>query len=63
MTKPIINDQGDIREMNNEEFAQYKIDQAHHAAQEEAEAQKEIAKAALLEKLGITKEEAQLLLS
>ncbi len=50
------------REMNDAEFAQYEADQAAQAAaQAEAEA-KAIAKAALLTRLGITAEEAQLLL-
>lgn len=51
------------REMNAAEFAQYEIDQAEFAA-EKAEAQaKADAKAALLAKLGITEDEAKLLLS
>jgi hypothetical protein len=51
------------REMNDQEFAQYEADQAASAArQAEAEA-KATAKAALLTKLGITAEEAKLLLS
>jgi hypothetical protein len=51
------------REMNDAEFAQYEADQAAQAeAQAEAEA-KAIAKAALLEQLGITEEQAKLLLS
>jgi hypothetical protein len=50
------------REMNDAEFAQYEADQAAQAeAQAEAEA-KATAKAALLAQLGITAEEAQLLL-
>jgi len=50
------------REMNDEEFVQYQADQASNAvAQAEAES-KAAAKAALLSKLGITAEEAQLLL-
>ncbi len=51
------------REMTNAEFAIYEADQATQAiAKAEAEA-KATAKAALLDKLGITAEEAQLLLS
>jgi len=51
------------REMNDAEFAQYEADQAAQAtAQAEAEA-KATAKAALLEQLGITEEQAKLLLS
>jgi hypothetical protein len=51
------------REMNDAEFAQYEADKAEQAiAQAEAEA-KSTAKADLLAKLGITAEEARLLLS
>ena len=51
------------REMNTAEFAQYEIDKANAIAkQAEAEA-KATAKAALLTRLGITAEEATLLLS
>ena len=50
------------REMNDQEFAQYEAEQKANAAiQAEAEA-RATAKAALLTKLGITAEEAQLLL-
>jgi hypothetical protein len=50
------------REMNDEEFAQYEADQAAQAArQAEAEA-KAAQRQALLERLGITESEAQLLL-
>jgi hypothetical protein len=50
------------REMNDAEFAQYEANQAARAtAQAEVEA-KATAKAALLTRLGITAEEAQLLL-
>ena len=51
------------REMTNAEFAQYEIDQAKYAA-EAAEAETQAtAKAALLDRLGITADEAKLLLS
>ena len=51
------------REMNAAEYEQYKLDEANtKAKQAEAEA-KATAKAALLSKLGITAEEATLLLS
>jgi hypothetical protein len=51
------------REMNDAEFAQYEADQVAYAtAAAEAEA-KATAKAALLEQLGITEEQAKLLLS
>jgi hypothetical protein len=68
MIRPIIKyhnsttDEVIEREMNDAEFAQYEADQAAQAAaQAEAEA-KATAKAALLSKLGITADEAQLLL-
>ena len=50
------------REMNDAEFAQYETDQAAHAAQKTAEAQKAADRAALLAQLGITEEQAKLLL-
>jgi len=50
------------RDATVEELAQIKADAAKAQAQLEAEAQKAIAKQALLDKLGITAEEAQLLL-
>jgi hypothetical protein len=50
------------REMNDEEFAQYEVAQAAQAAlQAEADA-KAAQRQALLERLGITESEAQLLL-
>jgi len=50
------------REMNDEEFAQYEADQAAQAAlQAEADA-KAAQRQLLLDRLGITQEEAQLLL-
>ena len=69
MTKPMIKihniETNEVidREMNDAEFAQYQADQAAQAAkQAEAEA-KATAKAALLAQLGITEEQAKLLLS
>ena len=51
------------RPMNDVEIAQYEIDQATYLSEmAEAEA-KAAAKAALLEQLGITEEQAKLLLS
>jgi hypothetical protein len=50
------------REMDETEFAQYEADQAATAAQKAAEAQKAADKAALLTQLGITEEQAKLLL-
>ncbi len=51
------------REMNAKELAQWETDEAKAAAEAQAKAKAVAAKAALLEKLGITEEEAKLLLS
>jgi hypothetical protein len=50
------------REMTDTEFAAYEADQAAQAARQAELAAKESARQALLDKLGITQEEAQLLL-
>jgi hypothetical protein len=52
-----------IRDMNAAELAQWEIDKAAAQAQLDALATKAIEKAALLAKLGITDDEAKLLLS
>jgi hypothetical protein len=51
-----------VRPMNEQEIAQHEANQAEYAAKEQAKAEQAIAKAALLAKLGITADEAQLLL-
>jgi hypothetical protein len=51
------------REMTDSEYADYQAQQALAIAEQEAKAQTEANKAALLERLGITEEEARLLLS
>jgi len=69
MTRPMVRihntevDEVIDREMNDVEYAQYQIDQAELAAKEQAIAEQAAAKSALLTKLGITTEEATLLLS
>ena len=50
------------REMNDAEYAQWQADQEANAAAKAEASAKAAAKTALLEKLGITEEEAQLLL-
>jgi len=50
------------REMNDTEFAQYEADQAAQAAKATELAAEAQARQALLDKLGITEEEARLLL-
>jgi hypothetical protein len=52
-----------IREKTDEEKAMYDVDQASFVEQEQATIEQSAAKTALLEKLGITEEEAKLLLS
>ncbi len=51
------------REMNDDEFAQYQIDQAQYQAEKAQAEAKAQAKAELLERLGITADEAKLLLA
>ena len=69
MTKPMIRihnaetDEIIDREMTVAEFAQYEADQATQAAQKAEATAKATAKAALLDRLGITADEAKLLLS
>ena len=63
--KTIVNvETGEVteRELNAEELAQQAIDEAIFNAREQAKAEQTAAKQALLDKLGITAEEAQLLL-
>jgi hypothetical protein len=52
-----------IRDMNAEELAQHELDKAAAQAEKQAIATKATEKAALLTKLGITDDEAKLLLS
>ena len=51
------------REMNADELEQWEADQARAEADAQAKAEATAAKAALLEKLGISEKEAKLLLS
>jgi hypothetical protein len=63
MKKPLITIAGETREMNAEEFEQYKVDQLADQTRKAEVAVKAKAKADLLERLGITEDEAKLLLS
>lgn len=68
MTRPITriytgNGEFIDREMNDAEFAQYEIDVANAEARKAEEQAKAQAKAQLLAQLGITEEQAKLLLS
>ena len=60
--KPKIQIGDDVREMNDAEFAQYEIDQAANKTQAKIAADKATAKQAVLDRLGITADEAALLL-
>jgi hypothetical protein len=51
------------REMNDEEFASYQLVQADYLAIKSAEAEKAASKQAILDRLGLTAEEAALLFS
>jgi hypothetical protein len=50
------------REMNDEEFAQHKIDVANSTARKAETAAKEAAKLAILDRLGLTADELQTIL-
>ena len=50
------------REMTNAEHAEYKTIQTEDEAQAEAQAERQVARTALLARLGITESEAKLLL-
>jgi hypothetical protein len=69
MTKPMVRihntETNEIidREMTDEEFTAYEADKANIAKEEAELKAKETAKSALLERLGITAEEAALLLA
>ena len=69
MTKPTIRivnaETAEVidREMTDDEFAAYKADQLLTKKANDEAAAKELAKAAILEKLGLTQDEANLLLS
>lgn len=68
MTNPMIKihnvETGEVieREMNEQELEQFEIDKAEAKAKAESEADKAVEKSALLAKLGITEDEARLLL-
>lgn len=52
-----------VRDMNDDELAQHQIDMARYADEENERLSKIASKAALLERLGITADEAKLLLN
>lgn len=61
-TKPIVFDGAEHREMTDTEFAQYEADQITNKAQAKVVVAKQVAREALLTRLGLTADEAQLLL-
>tara|TARA_R110002126_G_scaffold102642_1_gene234727 strand:+ start:29 stop:220 length:192 start_codon:yes stop_codon:yes gene_type:complete len=62
MTKPLIQIGDEIREMTKAEHDQHLLDSAEWQAQIDAQAAKATARQAVLDKLGLTANEAQALL-
>ena len=62
MTKPNIQIGNEVREMTDAEFAQWQTDNAEAKARAEAQAAKALARQAVLDKLGLTTDEAAALL-
>jgi hypothetical protein len=62
MTKPIVQIGDEQREMTDAEYAQWQTDQAEAAAKVAAQAAKAAARQAVLDKLGLTANEASALL-
>jgi hypothetical protein len=60
--KPNIQIGDEVREMNDAEFAQYKLDLIAYEEQAKADIAKAKQKQALLDRLGITSDEAALLI-
>ena len=60
--RPLIQIDDEVREMNDDELAQHEANKAKQVEAEAALLEKQAAKAALYERLGITAEEAALLL-
>lgn len=61
--RPLVQIDDEVREMNDAEFAEYEAAQLKAEEEKAALLEKEAAKAALYERLGITAEEAALLLA
>jgi hypothetical protein len=62
MNKPQIQIGNEIRDMTADEYAQWQADKAEAEAQVEAQAAKVAARQAVLDKLGLTADEAAALL-
>jgi hypothetical protein len=63
MTKPMTQDGAEVREMTDEEYAQYQKDAKKAEANAKAEADRAALKTATLAKLGLTADEVAALLS
>jgi hypothetical protein len=61
--KPTVLDGHEVREMTDTELAQLELDKAEAVARAEAEAAQAAAKQSVLDRLGITADEARMLLS
>jgi hypothetical protein len=62
MNKPQIQIGNEMRDMNADELAQHELDKVEAEAQSEAQATKAAARQAVLDKLGLTADEAAALL-
>jgi hypothetical protein len=62
MTKPLTQIGDEVREMTDEEHAQYKLDQAEAKELAASQAAQAAARQAVLDKLGLTADEAAALL-
>jgi hypothetical protein len=62
MKKPLIQIGDEIREMTDDEHAQHLLDLAEWQAEKDAQAAKAATRQAVLDKLGLTQDEAQALL-
>jgi hypothetical protein len=62
MPNPLIQIGNDVREMTDAELAQHELDKAEAAAQAAEQAAKAAARQAVLDKLGLTADEAAALL-
>jgi hypothetical protein len=62
MPNPLIQIGNEVREMNEQELAQHELDKAEAAAQAAEQAAKAAARQAVLDKLGLTADEAAALL-
>jgi len=62
MTNPFIQIANEVRQMTTTEFAQWQQDNAEAEAQAEAQTAKDVARQAVLDKLGLSADEAEALL-